>query len=179
MDHSVRNQSECYSGKMMAFEAPQITSQMIYLLGWPRQRQIGSQGFLPFSYQYQSFSLCDSSCQSNSQLCTTEAFSPIINCSYIIPRQCLLATHCGLWSRSPTWIQGTLHMASFLCGPSSSCLARITMPFTIMRASASWEQKLRCITELYAPKSKPTSPSVSHVKTHALRKKGGFKSEFL
>lgn len=52
------------------------------------------------------------------------------------------------------------------------------MPFTIMRASASREQKLRGIMELHAPKSKPASPSVSHVKTHAYRKEDSNRSSY-
>lgn len=64
MDHSIRNQSECYSGKTLGFEDPQITSQMIDLLPslpWPEWRQIGSQGFPSVSSI--KASLCVSSCK--------------------------------------------------------------------------------------------------------------------
>lgn len=131
----------------------------------------------PFSYQYQSFSQCDSSCESNSQLCTTEAFSHIINCSCIIPLPVPLGYPLAAFDRSHPHGSRGLHVA-FLCGPSSSFLARITMPFAIMKASISWEQKLRCITELHAPKSKPASLSVSHVKTHAYRKEDSNRSSY-
>lgn len=131
----------------------------------------------PFSYQYQSLSVW---------FILRVKWSTMYHRGFLSHHKLLLhhppasasrLPTCGLWSLSPTWIQGTLHVA-FLCGPSSSCLARITMPFAMMRASTPWEQKLRCITELHAPKSKPASLSVSHIKTHAYRKEDSNRSSY-